>query len=153
MRLSAQPECSRALMQASMMACVISSMRSELIPNSRARLPAARAAAISISGTIGSVSSICLSANEVIAKAFPDDSESEKESNSGLDPGRNSAEALERQQSEGVHRQQHRQPGRCDGECAGLSDVGHGLPLLSTGGPKSNATATRASFDSLGLSL
>src|SRR5512140_3788911 len=95
MRLSAQPECSRALMQASMMACVISSMRSELMPSSRARLPAARAAAISMSGTIGRVSSICLAALEVIARGFPAELKREEEGHGRLDPGGDPAEALE----------------------------------------------------------
>src|ERR1051325_2076846 len=156
MRLSAQPECSRALMQASMMACVISSTRSPDIPSSRARLPAARAAAISMSGTIGSVSSICLSAAAVIATGIlAARSKSQEESNGGFDPGGDPAETLEREQGEGVHRQQHGQHGGSCGEgvCAGLGDVVHGLPLRSTGGAKSNAVATRACFDSTRLSL
>ena len=54
-------------MQASMTACIISSTLSELIPISRARFPTARAAAISMSGTIGRVNSICRSAVVVIS--------------------------------------------------------------------------------------
>src|SRR5215212_308841 len=104
MRLSALPECSRELMHASMIACAISSMASELIPSSRARLPAARAAAISMSGTMGRVRSICRSAVVVMArKSWPEtDSEGEKESGGGLDPVRDATHLVESQQGERI---------------------------------------------------
>src|SRR5256885_853230 len=104
MRLSALPECSRELMHASMMAWAISSMASELIPISRARLPAARAAAISMSGTMGRVRSICRSAVVVIARKScrTVDSKGEKESGHGLDPVRDLSQLIEGEQNERV---------------------------------------------------
>src|SRR5689334_21685078 len=109
MRLSAQPECSRALMHASMIACVISSTFSELIPISRARLPAARAAAISMSGTMGRLSSIWRSAVGIIAETSwsKRTSEREKERGDGLDPVGEGAQTVERDQRQRVH-PQHR---------------------------------------------
>src|SRR5688572_31565532 len=86
-------------------------MDSELIPSSRARLPAARAAAISMSGTIGSVSSICRSAVAVMegcSSAGPT-SEGEEEGGSGLDPLRDPAEAIQRQKRDRIHGQHARQ--------------------------------------------
>src|SRR5256885_500137 len=110
MRLSAQPECSRALMQASMTAWVISSTCSELIPISRARLATARAAAISMSGTIGRVNSICRSAVAVIGKPCGENaSEGQEHGHSRFDPGRDLSEAVEGQKRERIDRQQHRQ--------------------------------------------
>src|ERR1700682_924339 len=111
MRLSAQPECSRALMVASMMAWVNSWTRSGLIPISRAKFAAARAAAISISSTIGRVSSICRSAVAVIeamssrAAAL----KGEKKRDCGLDPGRDTTELFHREERAGVHGQNHRE--------------------------------------------
>src|SRR5436190_12531285 len=108
MRLSAQPECSRALMQASMIACVISSIFSELMPSSRARFPAARAAAISISATIGRVSSICRSAVEVISRgSCRKSSKGEEECGRGLDPVGDPAQLVDREKCEGIDGQQH----------------------------------------------
>src|SRR5215218_994732 len=113
MRRSSLPECSRALMQASIMACAISSMLSEAMPSSRARLLAARAAAISMSGTIGSVSSICRSAVAFIRRASFSPAmglEGEEQAYGGLDPLRDAAEAVERHQRQRVereHRGQH----------------------------------------------
>src|SRR5574342_170546 len=97
-------------MHASMMACAISSIFSALMPSSRARLPAARAAAISMSGTIGRVSSICRSAVMVIQISWGPGtvSEREEEGGSGLDPARNSDEAIDREQRDRVHRQHRR---------------------------------------------
>src|SRR3954451_16431667 len=111
-------------MQASTMAWVISSIVSLLMPSSRARLAAARAAAISMSSTIGRVSSICRSAVEVIASFCVETrrSKGEEHGNRGLDPLRNAAEALERQEREGVDAQKH---GQCGGELDGLAaDIG-----------------------------
>src|SRR5688500_8139529 len=148
MRLSALPECSLALMHASMMAWAISSMDSEAIPSSRARLPVARAAAISMSGIIGSVSSICRSAVAVMS-AFSRSAGSEREKESGhrLDPGGDAAQEVQRNERVGVERQHARQDrvGRKDGfepGSAGLRDVVHGCPPCSSGLPLRNATAT-----------
>src|SRR3954454_2603466 len=135
MRLSTLPECSRALMHASMIACVISSTISVDMPSSRARLPAARAAAISMSGTMGSISSICRSAAAVMARISSGDRlKGQEDGGGGLDPGRDSAELVERQQREGVHRENG---GKCPGRRqdrlefgdAGLSGCVHGCPL------------------------
>src|ERR1043166_7743791 len=130
MRLSAQPECSRALMQASMMACVISSIFSALMPSSRARLPAARAAAISMSATIGRVSSICRSAVCVIGEESSANrfSKGEEEGGHGLDPVGNLAKLLQRHQRQRVHPQQRRNENLRGEQCvelaaAGLCDV------------------------------
>src|ERR1700682_525425 len=127
MRLSAQPECSRALMQASMIACVSSSTLSGLMPISRAKLPAARAAAISISSTIGSVSSICRSAVAVIEPVSSAAiSQGEEESHGRLDPARDPPQLLEGEERARVQRQKHRKrAGQRDGGGAGLSDVVH----------------------------
>src|ERR1700682_4085660 len=119
MRLSAQPECSRALMQASMIACVSSSTLSGLMPISRAKLPAARAAAISISSTIGSVSSICRSAVAVIEPVSSAAIlKGEEESHGRLDPARDTAQLLEGEKH-------GKRAGQRDGGGAGLSDVVH----------------------------
>src|SRR5258706_11481183 len=130
MRLSAEWECSRALMQASMMAWVSSSTRSGLIPISRAKLPAARAAAISISSTMGRVSSICRSAVAVIepVSSRAASLKGEKECNRGLDPGRNATELLQSEERAGVDSQNHRKrAGERDGvgAGAGLCNVAH----------------------------
>src|SRR5688572_27537891 len=79
-------------------------MASDGMPSSRARLPAARAAAISISGTIGSVSSICRSAVAVMSRfsSAIGRLEGEKQRGGGLDPLRDSAELVERQKRDGV---------------------------------------------------
>src|SRR6185369_6619024 len=159
MRLSTLPECSRALMHASMIACVISSTWSVGIPSSRARLPAARAAAISMSGTMGSVSSICRSAAAVMARiSSGDELKGQENGGGGLDPVRDPAELVERQQRTGVGREDgwqcpaRRQNGLDLGD-AGLSDVVHGCPLWSDH-PKSNPAATPAtSLASLVTSL
>src|ERR1051326_3906164 len=104
MRLSAQPACPRALMHASMIACVISSTFSLLMPSSRARLPAARAAAISMSATIGSVSSICRSAACAISgKSSKRASKGKEQRGGGLDPVGDAAELLQREQRQRVH--------------------------------------------------
>src|SRR2546425_237290 len=145
MRLSAQPECSRALMQASMTACIISSICSVLIPILRARLPTARAAAISMSGTIGSVNSICRSAVAVIrlGSCGGDASEGEKEGNGRFDPGRNLTETIEGQEGKGVDGQQHGQSvGRSARKCVAAAcfcDVVHGEPPRVSGHPYRNA--------------
>src|SRR6266550_960723 len=144
MRLSAQPECSLALIQASMIACVISSIFSELIPNSRARLPAARAAAISISATIGRVSSICRSAVVVISEeSSATRSKAEEQRHRGLDPVGDAAQLLDGKQSERIDRQQHgKRVLDGNGVGAGFGDAFHGVPPQVSGPPKSNATAT-----------
>src|SRR5581483_5525504 len=149
MRLSALRECSQALMQASMIAEVISSTSSVDRPSSRAMLPAARAAAISMSGTMGSVSSICRSAVAVMAQSSSSDElEGEEDGGGGLDPGRNAADLVEGEKRERVHGQDPRQSpahreGGFDVGVALRCDVVHGCPLLS-GHPKSNPTATAA---------
>src|ERR1700719_2670064 len=148
MRLSAQPECSRALMQASMTACVISSTCSELIPISRARLATARAAAISMSGTIGRVNSICRSAVAVIGvkSCRKNRLEGQEHGYSGLDPGRNLSESIEGEECERVNRQQHwkgvrRSVGKC--VAAGcFCDVVHGGPSRGSRHLYRNAAAT-----------
>src|SRR5205809_5698947 len=148
MRLSAQPECSRALMHASTTACIISSTCSLLMPISRARLPNARAAAISMSGTIGSVNSICRSAVAVIRmeSCGSDASEGEEKGNGRFDPGRNLTEAIEGQEGKGVDGQQHGQSVRSGvGKCGAAScfgDVVHDDPPRVSGHPYRNATAT-----------
>src|SRR4051794_24930355 len=158
MRLSTLPECSRALMHASMIACVISSTISVDMPSSRARLPAARAAAISMSGTMGSVSSICRSAAAVMARiSSGGELKGQEDSGGGLDPDRDAAELFERQQREGVDCQNGRKgPARRQGRLefgdAGLSDVVHGCPLVS-GHPKSNPAAIRAALPTMLVSL
>src|SRR5437763_13876597 len=134
---------------AAMMACVISSILSLLMPSSRAMLAAARAAAISMSSTIGRVSSIVRSAVEVIApvSSFWLDgrrSKGEEQSDRGLDPLRHAAELIDGQQGEGVGRQDHGQCcGELDGLAAGFGDAFHGVPPHVSGPPLSNATATR----------
>src|SRR6185436_3302675 len=149
MRRSWLPECSRALMHASIIACAISSMDSDGIPSSRARLPAARAAAISMSGTIGSVSSICRSGLAVIndwsSKRLV--SKREEQGGGGADPLRDPAEAVERQQRDGIHGQHAGQhvigrKHRFELGGGGLHERFHGLPPLLSGLPLSNATAT-----------
>src|ERR1044071_5471200 len=151
MRRSWLPECSRALMQASIIACAISSMDSDGIPSSRARLPAARAAAISMSGTIGSVNSICRSGLAVINGRSSRSlfSKGEEQGRGGANPLRDPAETVERQESDRVHGQQGRQhvagrKRRFELGDAGLREVVHGLPPLLSGLSLSNATATRA---------
>src|SRR3954453_14077059 len=111
MRLSALPQGARSLRQAPMMACVISSMLSELMPTSRARLPAARAAAISMSGTMGRVRSICRSAVVVIARKScrTMDSKGKEESGGSLHPVRDLPQLIESEQNEGVGGQDGRQ--------------------------------------------
>src|SRR6266567_6248626 len=141
MRLSAQPECSRALIQASTIACVISSTLCELMPSSRARFAAARAAAISMSSTIGRMSSICRSAVGVM---LPGASKREEKGNGGLHPARDSTQLLESEKSAGVDGEQRRdgKRHRHGSELAGLSEVVHGCPLRWEP-PKSNRTAIR----------
>src|SRR5213593_498092 len=138
-------------MQASTMACVISSILSLLMPSSRAMLAAARAAAISMSSTIGRVSSIVRSAVEVIAPVSSlvlnrARSKGEEQCDRRLDPLRHAAEALDGQQREGVGRQQHGQRGGelDSGVGAGFGDALHGFPPHVSGSPLSNATATRS---------
>src|SRR5436305_4240369 len=120
-------------MQASMMACVISSILSLDMPSSRAMLAAARAAAISMSSTIGRVSSIVRSAVEVIA---PESSfwltgmrsKGEEQSHRRLDPLGNAAQLLDGQQGEGVGGQDHGQRGGdLDALAAGFGDAFHGV--------------------------
>src|SRR4051794_36277075 len=150
MRLSMLPECSRALMHASMIACVISSTWSDGMPSSLARLPAARAAAISMSGTIGSVSSICRSAVAVICESSHAARRLKlKEQGGGrLDPARDSSEAVERKECHCVQGEKRRQDISCGERCfepgaAGLRDVVHGCPPHWSRPHLSNATATR----------
>src|ERR1051325_4328481 len=133
MRRSWLPECSRALMHASIIAVALSSIDSDRIPSSRARFPAARAAAISMSGTIGSVSSICRSGLAVInvrssVRLF---SKGKEQRGGGADPLRDPAEAVERQESDRVHGQhggQHIRGRKRRFELAGggARDVVHG---------------------------
>src|SRR6266550_6664367 len=158
MRLSAQPECSRALMQASMTACVISSTCSELIPISRARLATARAAAISMSGTIGRVNSICRSAVAVIGTSCRENrSEGQEHGYSRFDPGRDLSETVEGQKREGIDRQHHgKSVGRSVCQCVAAGcfcDVVHGGPPRVSGHPYRNATATLRRPSCVHLSL
>src|SRR5688500_12011628 len=123
-------------MHASIMACAISSMLSDAIPSSRARLPAARAAAISISGIIGSVSSICRSAVAVMAWSSSGSLrrlEGEEERGGGLEPLWDATDLVERQQGDRIDREHGRQNvggGECgfDPGRASLGDVVHGVP-------------------------
>src|SRR5437763_1115485 len=145
-------------MHASMMACVISSIFSLLMPSSRAMFAAARAAAISMSSTIGRVSSIVRSAVEVIAPVSSfwvagGRSKGEEQRHRRFDPVRNPAQLIDGQQGEGVGRQDHGQRGReLDGLAAGSGDALHGVPPHVCGPPLSNATATRTASPLLLLS-
>src|ERR1043166_7109412 len=123
------------------------------MPSSRPRFPAARAAAISISGSIGRVSSICRAAVEVTRTPLAT-LKGKEESNRGFDLGGDAAEALEREQRGGVDGQDHRQHCR-DRHClaAGLCVAFHGCPLVRFGGLQSNATATKAKSLSPNVSL
>src|SRR5688572_3434009 len=126
-------------------------MLSDAIPSSRARLPAARAAAISISGIMGSVSSICRSAVAVMtgtSSTMLRRLEREEKRGRGLHPLRNATDLIERQQRDGVDRQHRGQNvgGRKSGfdpGGAGLRNVVHGVPPQLSGPRLSNATATR----------
>src|SRR5437867_2356123 len=159
MRLSAQPECSRALIQASITACIISSMCSELMPISRARFPSARAAAISMSSTIGRVNSICRSAVVVIRSKScrRERSERQEKGNRGFDPGRNLPQTFERQEGKGVDCQHHWESvGGSGGKCVAAGcfcDIVHDDPPRVSGHPYRNRTATRFSPSNPTLSL
>src|SRR5688572_289457 len=124
-------------------------MLSDAIPSSRARLPAARAAAISISGIMGSVSSICRSAVAVMTNTSSmmlRRLEREEKRCRGLHPLRDAADLVQRQQHDGVHRQHGGQnvSGRKSGfDPGGTRNVVHGVPPLLSGPHLSNATATR----------
>src|SRR5438094_3419705 len=102
------------------------------MPSSRPRFAAARAAAISISATMGSVSSICRAAVEVtraLAKL-----KGKEEGHRGLDPVGDSAEALEGEQRGGVDSQDHRQHCRHrQGLAASLCEAFHDSPLWLRG--------------------
>src|SRR6266481_638135 len=102
-----------------------------------------------MSGTMGRVSSIRRSAVAVIAsESFAEQLKGEKQGGDRLDPVRDAAELLKREEREGIGRQDGRQHvgGRERGfDLAGLcGEVVHGCPPLLSGPPLSNRTATRA---------
>src|SRR4051812_43405112 len=98
------------------------------MPSSRARLPAARAAAISMSSTIGSVSSICRPAVCAISEKSSARSKGEEKGGCGLDPVGNAAELPEGEQGQRVHTEHRgdedlRREKRFELAAAGLCDV------------------------------